>query len=419
MLIIVLFKTYASCKISSATIGISNFRKWLHLLLPHHKKSMRNVYIYKGLTLMSVLFVVSTLLLYGCQPTSSHVSSLPEPIVQEKQSNLFQFSFNEDGDLIRPTGYRTWVFVGTPLTPNDLNDGKAPFPEFHNVYIDPASYEHYKITGQWREGTILIKELVGVGSKAAVSGNGYFQGDFIGLEATIKSAEHFPDEPGNWAYFSFTNPGKPVNATATAFATASCNSCHQVSAGDDFVFTQYYPVLRAAKGAGVDPENYTNPEEHAGTIWESSALTPTVANSVVPVNKEELFRYLKEGGYEKMKAKESSTHPSRGPHTRFGLPVRVFLDDKLDRSLKAGSAEHPQGASAVKEMYDAEGTLSGWAVMVKTQPTSENGKGWYWYEVTSATDGNAIAANGNGVPGCVACHASGGNDMVLTAYPLN
>jgi len=168
------------------------------------------------------------------------------------------FKINSNGDLVRPTDYRSWVFVGSPLTPNDLNNGKAAFPEFHNVYIDPVSYKHYKKTGKWREGTILVKELVSVGTKAASSGNGYFMGEFIGLEATIKSKKHFGKAPGNWAYFSFTNPeGGTLAETGTAFKTEQCAFCHQASAADDFVFTQHYPVLRAAKnvGANVVPEN--------------------------------------------------------------------------------------------------------------------------------------------------------------------
>lgn len=157
----------------------------------------------------------------------------------------------EDGELLRPTGYREWVYVGTPVTPDELNDGKAAFPEFHNVYIDPESWAHWKVSGEFREGTILVKELVAVGSKAAVSGNGYFQGEFVGLEATIKSAEYFPDEPGYWAYYSFsTEDLQTVTETATAFPTASCNSCHDAAAADDFVFTQYYPILNAGKAAG-------------------------------------------------------------------------------------------------------------------------------------------------------------------------
>ncbi|WP_298900579.1 cytochrome P460 family protein [uncultured Psychroserpens sp.] len=168
------------------------------------------------------------------------------------------FTMDSNGELVRPVDYRTWIYVGTPLTPNDMNNGKAAFPEFHNVYIDPMSYKHYKKTGVWREGTILIKELVSVGGKSAASGSGYFMGDFIGLEATIKSKEHFPDEPGNWAYFSFTNPTEgTLAATGKPFKTAQCNSCHNTSAADDFVFTQHYPVLRAAKNVGeeVTPEN--------------------------------------------------------------------------------------------------------------------------------------------------------------------
>lgn len=157
----------------------------------------------------------------------------------------------EDGELKRPTGYREWVYVGTPVTPDELNNGKAAFPEFHNVYIDPESWAHWKVTGEFRQGTILVKELVGIGATAAVSGNGYFQGDFVGLEATIKSDEYFPNEPGNWAYYSFSTPDlKTLTETAEKFPTASCNSCHDTSAADDFVFTQYYPVLRAGKGTG-------------------------------------------------------------------------------------------------------------------------------------------------------------------------
>tara|TARA_R110002073_G_scaffold159477_5_gene314801 strand:- start:2769 stop:3377 length:609 start_codon:yes stop_codon:yes gene_type:complete len=194
------------------------------------------------------VFKITTLILFSILVSCGEKSNYEE---------VTYFTMQGD-ELKRPTDYRSWVFVGTPLTPNDMNNGKAAFPEFHNVYIDPQSYDEYKATGKWREGTILVKELVSVGGKAAASGNGYFMGEFIGLEATIKSSKHFPDEPGNWAYFSFTSPpNEDLKAMAAPFATNMCNSCHAASAKDDFVFTQHYPILRAAKNIGADivPEN--------------------------------------------------------------------------------------------------------------------------------------------------------------------
>ncbi len=154
--------------------------------------------------------------------------------------------FTADGKLVQPTGYREWVYVGTPLTPNDLNPPEAPFPEFHNVYIHPSDFAVYKKTGKFPNGTVLIKELVSVGSKQATSGKGYFMGEFIGLEAAVKDSKRFPDEPGYWGYFSFGHK-YPLAKETSKQPVATCNGCHGANAAEDWVFVQYYPVFRAAK----------------------------------------------------------------------------------------------------------------------------------------------------------------------------
>lgn len=157
--------------------------------------------------------------------------------------------FTADGKLKQPVGYRHWMFVGTPLTPNDLNGGEAPFPEFHVVYIDPDSFAHYQKTGEFRDGTVMVKELTSVGAKEATSGKGYFMGEFTGLEVSIKDAKRFTDEPGNWGYFSFGHK-YPLKKEAALNPAASCNACHQENAKTDYVFSQYYPVLRVAMPHG-------------------------------------------------------------------------------------------------------------------------------------------------------------------------
>ena len=108
--------------------------------------------------------------------------------------------FAADGQVQIPKNWRQWIYVGTPLTPNALNNGKAAFPEFHNVYIEPSAYAYWQKTGKFANGTQIAKELVLVrqkdkdemndnGSTGEVSGVGYFQGEFQGLELTIKDLQ--------------------------------------------------------------------------------------------------------------------------------------------------------------------------------------------------------------------------------------
>jgi hypothetical protein len=179
------------------------------------------------------------------------LSGRPQAVAQNSPTDTTStkntsIRFSDDGKLLQPTGYRKWTYVGTPLTPNDMNDGQAAFPEFHSVYINPLAYNHYEKTGTFPDGTVLIKELVSVGSKEATSGSGYFMGEFTGLEVLMKDKTRFKDEPGNWAFFSFGHE-YPLKTAATIQPTANCNDCHGGAADDDYVFTQYYPVMRAAK----------------------------------------------------------------------------------------------------------------------------------------------------------------------------
>lgn len=362
---------------------------------------------------MKSLWILPGLVLLGVIAVGASRPDYPKP------------AFDADNNLERPEGYREWVFVGTPVTPNDLNPPEAAFPEFHNVYIHPADFAHWRRTGTFPDGTVIIKELVSVGSKQAVSGKGYFMGAFVGLEATVKDRKRFPDEPGHWAYFSFGH-SLPLADAAAPFPTAACNACHAASAADDFVFTQYYPVLAAAKGArggrtmGPGDEEFDRISRAMSNALPA-AMEPTAPTAptrgAVPTDAGELFTYLRDGEYKKLAASESGNHPSAGPHAKYGRPVRVFLDATLDRSLREGREQHPVGASAVKEMYTPDGKLHGWAVMVKTENQSAGGQGWFWYEVTSTENGSDPVAAGNGVPLCFGCHA-GGDDFVLTSYPL-
>jgi hypothetical protein len=141
------------------------------------------------------------------------------------------------------------------------------------------------------------------------------------------------------------------------------------------------------------------------------AAAQQAEEGIVPPAAADLFPYLQSGEYRQF-AHESGVHPSNGPHGN----VRTYVNPILEESLKAGNEVHPVNAAAVKELYTAGGTLIGWAVSVKTAEESDEGRGWYWYEVFSTTQNRPIA-NGKGVALCTGCHA-GGRDFVTVPYPL-
>lgn len=159
--------------------------------------------------------------------------------------------FLENDALPLPEGYREWVFLGAPLTPNALNNGEAAFPEYHNTYIEPSAYAVYKQTGEFPEGTVIVKELVKLGkadhedgSSNQVSGRGYFPGSFNGMDVSVKDSKRFAATNG-WGYYHFGHHAPPYESKAAVLPKEKCAACHQQNAGADMVFDQFYPILHA------------------------------------------------------------------------------------------------------------------------------------------------------------------------------
>jgi len=187
---------------------------------------------------------LATTVAFGGPPTKHHKATTLPPRTR------YLPEYTASGDLILPKNniWREWVFVGEPLTPNALNGGKANFPEYHNVYIEPGSYEIYKKTGEFPDGTILFKELqltlpgeTPDGSRTEQSGRGYFPGAFNGADVTVKDTKRYADT-GGWGYYNF-NHHEPKAPTATVQPRDKCAFCHIASAKKDEVWTQFYRLL--------------------------------------------------------------------------------------------------------------------------------------------------------------------------------
>lgn len=145
--------------------------------------------------------------------------------------------------LVRPAGYREWVFVGSSL---GLGYSQSQGSDmYHNVYIDPAAYRAYASSGKFPEGTVMILEMVSAETKKEPGLQGSYEKDFMGLEVSVKDSARFQD---GWGYFNFTQGMGTLKSEAEPLPqNAGCVSCHREKAATDFVFTQFYPVLRSAR----------------------------------------------------------------------------------------------------------------------------------------------------------------------------
>jgi len=142
----------------------------------------------------------------------------------------------EAGRLVRPEGYREWIYLSSGLGMN--YNRAAGGPElFTNVFVPAWAYRAFVATGKWPEKTVLVLEERGSQTKGSINNTGHFQTDLEGLAVEVKDPSQFAD---TWAYFGF---GDDAN-TAEANPKGACWQCHNDHAAVEHTFVQFYPTLR-------------------------------------------------------------------------------------------------------------------------------------------------------------------------------
>ena len=157
---------------------------------------------------------------------------------------MFQPRYADGNQLVRPEGYREWMFVGSNLNMG-YSEGPAPKESrFHNIYIQREAYRQYAATGKFPDKTMLVMEVIAAGTNASINKKGQFEDKAIGIEVALKDEKQFPEK---WAYFNFIGSGGAALPQAKAFPKTACWKCHNEHGASDNVFVQFYPVLREAR----------------------------------------------------------------------------------------------------------------------------------------------------------------------------
>ena len=158
--------------------------------------------------------------------------------------------FDGSGLMLRPEGYRRWVFLGSNYgmgysEGETLNSQKAQNASFHNIYTQPETFDQFAKTGVYPDGAILVMEVVKPGTHASINKQGVFQAQVLGIEVGVKDSRRFGAE--KWAYFKFfTSEGKALDQ-AKAYPKDACWNCHNEHGAADNTFAQFYPALREAR----------------------------------------------------------------------------------------------------------------------------------------------------------------------------
>ncbi len=151
--------------------------------------------------------------------------------------------YDKRGSLLRPEGYRDWVFLSSGLGMN-YSAQMGDHQMFTNVFVPQWAYKTFVDTGKWPDKTTFVVEERGSQTKGSINKVGNFQTDLMGMGVEVKDSS-LPDK---WAYFNFDESSK----SAQANPRQACFQCHDDHAAVEHSFVQFYPTLKpVAKQFGV------------------------------------------------------------------------------------------------------------------------------------------------------------------------
>jgi hypothetical protein len=165
-------------------------------------------------------------------------------------------SFTSTGELVLPSDYREWVFVGTGLGMtygSEARPAGTP-PVFDNVFVPRDAYRAFMQSGKWPERTILVMEGRASEAHQLLANTGTVQGEAKYVEAAVKDTARFPS---GWGYFAFGAANALRPSARVLPSSFDCYSCHVENTAVENTFVQFYPVLfEAAKKLGVVKSTY-------------------------------------------------------------------------------------------------------------------------------------------------------------------
>jgi cytochrome P460 len=159
-------------------------------------------------------------------------------------ANGYDIVVDEDGGIHMPdVDFRTeWTALGTFSIA-----GEEEAEGLHVVYTQPGVAQHFRATGMFPDGAVVIKELLSTKTEDLTTGTVSYAAERSGWFVMVKDAKNRFEENDlwghgwGWAYFDVADPTTPV----TTSYKAECMACHVPAQATDWIYTRGYPVLES------------------------------------------------------------------------------------------------------------------------------------------------------------------------------
>lgn len=148
------------------------------------------------------------------------------------------------GNISFPDNYiNSMAHLGSWFVPEGDASG------FHGVYTEAENIDAFRETGHFPDGATIVKELRAFNSgdyttgKAVKHATPEFKQWFVMIKDATNRFENNPLWGDGWGWALF-KPGDQASNLATDYK-ADCQGCHVPAKGNDWIYTEAYPVLNS------------------------------------------------------------------------------------------------------------------------------------------------------------------------------
>lgn len=173
----------------------------------------------------------------------------------ETLSATFDSVVDKSGNISMPKRFpRDWAFLGTwSIADDDVETSSAASGHgaagLHNVYTQQATIDHFRETGSFPDGAVIIKELLTAATTTMTTGTvsrgTKVEGWFVMVKDTKGRFQASPLWGDGWGWSLFN--ADQTDKTVTTNYKTECIGCHIPARKDDWIYLSGYPALTATK----------------------------------------------------------------------------------------------------------------------------------------------------------------------------